>query len=416
MPLTDKGYVKRTALEIKTDIVNSLRQTIPEFTEQNADLQNNLIDSSIEGILVYEDMMNALFNAYSPDFSNDDIFFKFAESLGLRQKPKFQAQTTITFSGKYGDFIPKGTIITDENKTCEFITQDNVVCDTTGTASVLALSETEDIYPANTLTEIKTILATDKTKTPITATNKVDSLKYIAEETNAELKARSQAKLRSVRQGGKMYADGLLKGIDGVDRRLVAFYDKTIQYNEGDDKQFWVKGIEAVVGGGSDEEVAKALYLSFLETQKLISKPSNDETDRSKQVTLYIYDNPVSIEFTRPKVLEIGIMCYVAFTATLASPVALQYLTQNDVTKYVNSLKVGTNINKYSLIEIIMPLIVGAGMPSHTIKSIDFKYKIKGIDGERYKEFNKDGYIEEILFDCYTILYEYGFEINSADT
>lgn len=408
--LTSQGFVKKTADEIKAEIVASLRQTIPEFTEQNADLQNNLIDSSIEGILVYQNMMNALFNAYSPDYSNDDLFLKFAESIGLRQKGAFKAQTTITFKGKYGDFIPRNTIITDAEGTCEFKTQDNVVCDTTGTANVLALSETEDIYEANTLTTIKTILGNN-----ITATNQVASLKYIPSETTASLKARAQAKLRSVRQGGKLYAEQLLKGIDGVDRRLVAFYDKTIKYTEGEKenaKDYYVKGIEAVIGGGSDEEVAKALYLSFIETQKLISCPSDDVENRKKSVTLYVYNNPVTIDFTRPKVLELGIKTLIAFTEITVSPIALQQLTQDAVREYINNLKVGTQVNKYSLIEIIMPIIVNAGMPSYTMKSIDFRYKIG--DSE-YKKFNDDGYIDSVEFDCFCILQEYGFEINSGE-
>lgn len=409
MALTSKGYIKRTADEIKADIIASLRQTIPEFTEQNADIQSNLLDTSIEAILQYENMMSALFNAYSPDYSNDDLFLKFAESIGLRQKGDFKAQATITFKGKYGDFIPRNTIITDAEGTCEFKTQDNVVCDTTGTANVIALSETEDIYEANTLTTIKTILGDN-----ITATNQVASLKYIPSETTASLKARAQAKLRSVRQGGKLYAEQLLKGIDGVDRRLVAFYDKTIKYTEGEKenaKDYYVKGIEAVIGGGSDEEVAKALYLSFIETQKLISNPSDDILNRKKSVTLYVYNNPVTIEFTRPKVLELGITSKVAFTDTIASPVALQQLTQDAVREYINNLKVGTQVNKYSLIEIIMPIIVNAGMPSYTMKDIDFTYKIG--DGE-YKKFNSDGYIDEIEQDCYVVLQEYGFEINTT--
>ena len=51
MPLTQNGYVKRTVSEIKADIVTRLQQKLPDFTEQNADLQNDLLDTSIEPIL-----------------------------------------------------------------------------------------------------------------------------------------------------------------------------------------------------------------------------------------------------------------------------------------------------------------------------------------------------------------------------
>ena len=405
MPLTQNGYVKRSASEIKSDIVAKLQQRVPDFTEQDADLQNDLLDTSIEPILQYEDLMNALFNAYSPGYSNDDLFKKFAESLGLRQRAEFKAQVTLTFTGKYGDFIPANTIVTDENGKVEFKTQENIVCDTTGTASVLALSETEDIWNSGELNTIKTIIGDG-----ISVINKSDSLKFIPVETEAELKARAQAKLRSVRQGGKMYAEGLLAGVEGVDRRLIAFYDKTI-VSKFEQNTYYSKGIECVIGGGSDAQVAKALYLSFLETQKLISKPSNgEESTRKRSVFLYIYNNPVQVDFTRPKLLEVGIQMKIAFTSAISTPVALQQLTQKAVTDYINSLKVGTQVNKYSLIEIIMPLLVDAGMPTYTMKNIDFEYKI----GEKgtYGPFNSDGYIKEIEFDCYCVLLEYGVVIN----
>lgn len=411
MPLSKEGYTKRTASEIKEDIVNSLRQTIPEFVEQDADLINNLIDTSIEAILQYENLMNTLFNSYAPDFANDDIFLKFAESVGVRAKNEFQAQATITFKGKYGDFIPRNTIITDANGLCEFKTQENVVCDSTGTANVLALSETEDVWEVGTLNTIKTILGGD-----ITATNQVASLKYIPAEDTASVKARAQAKFRSVRQGGKLYAEQLLKGVDGVDRRLVAFYDTTISYNEGTEQNpvyYYVKGIEAVVGGGADEDVAKALYLSFLETQKLISNPSDDKANRRKSMTLYIYNNPVTIEFTRPKVRELYLTAKISFNDVNTSPTAIQYLTQAAVTEYVNNLKVGIQINAYSLIEVIMPLIIANGMPAYTIKDISFEYKI-GESGA-YQAFNSDKAIPTEK-DHYYILNGYGVEINTNTT
>lgn len=405
--LTDKGYIKRTAEEIKKDLLVSIKQSVPEFTEQPADLQSDLLNTSIESMLVYENMMSALFNAYSPDFSNDDLFLKFAESLGLRQKAEFKAQTTLTFTGKYGDFIPKNTIVTDEAGTCEFKTQDNAVCDSVGVVNVLALSETEEVFQPNKLTKIKTILGGN-----ISVTNKVASLKYIPSETIASVKARAQAKLRSVRQGGKLYADQLLKGIDGVDSRLVAFYDKTIKYekNEKEKKEYYIKGIEAVIGGGTDVEVAKALYLSFIETQKLISNPSDKPDERKRQVVIYIYDNPVVIEFTRPKLLEIEIIFKVTFTDITSTPLALEQLTQKAVTDYVNNLKVGIGINKFSLIKIVMPILIDAGIPAYTIKTMDFMYKLNGSES---KAFNSDGFIPEILFDCYCILTKYGVEINA---
>lgn len=408
MPLTQQGFVKRTASEIKEDLINHISQTLPDFTEQDADLTSDILNTSIISILQYEDMLNTLFNGYSPDFSNASLFKAFAESVGLRQRVAFNAQVTLTFSGKFGDFIPKDTICTDAQGLVEFKTQDNIVLDTTGTGSVLALSDTLEVWDAGQIATIKSIVGDG-----IAVTNKVASLKFIDEETEDELKARVQAKFRSVRQGGKLYAESMLKGVEGVDRRLVAFYDKTITQTF-EQNTYYIKGIEAVVGGGKDEEVAKALYLSFLETQKLVSNPSNNEAStRSREITLYIYNNPVTVRFTRPKLLQIGLQMNISFTSNISTPIALQNLTQSAVTNYVNNLKVGIPINLYSLIEIVMPILVDSGIPSYTMREISFIYKISNdtIDTS-YKAFNDSGFIPEILDDCYCELSEYGVVIN----
>lgn len=403
MPLTQNGYIKRTASEIKQDLINRLRLTIPDFTEQPADLQNDILDTSIEGILQYEDLLSTLFNAYSPSFSNADLFKKFAESVGLRQRYSFSAQVTLTFTGKYGDFVPKGTIVTSEGG-AEFITTENVVISTTSTANVLALSETEEIFQPGEINILKSVITEG-----ISVTNLSASLKYIPTETAKELTARAQAKLRSARTGGKLYATQLLKGLPGVDSRLISFYNRESE-QVINQQTMYVKGIEAVVGGGKDEVVALALYKSFLETAKLLSLPSGQESSRTKEVVLYIYNNPVPIVFTRPKLLEIGLEMNINFSSALSTPLALQGITQDAVTAYINSLNVGIKVSKFALINITMPLLVDAGIPAHTIKAFEFRYKI-GETGA-YANFSSDGFIPEVEHDCYCTLIEYGVVIN----
>lgn len=404
MPLTQNGYVKSTAAELKEKLINKLREEVPDFVEQTADLQTSLIDTSISDLLLYEDMMSTVFNSFGPSYSNQDLFRKFAESVGLMAKEAFQAQVTLTFTGKFGDLIPKSAIVTDEDEKVEFKTGSAAVIGTTGEVSVLAYSETEDIYQPGTITKLKSILSDG-----ITVTNKSASLKYIAEETDEQLLKRAQAKLRSARLGGKLYATSLLNSVAGVDPRLVAFYNRET-WQVLNDTKMYVKGIEAVIGGGADEEVALALYKSFLETQKLISVPSSDETNRITQVTLYVNNNPVDVMFTRPKLVEVKLTLKLAFSSSLSSPVALQSLTESTVTNYINSLQVGIPISQYALIEKIIPLLTDAGIPAYTLTSIKFEYNTD--DNQEYREFDINGFIPEIEKDCYASLTGYSVVIN----
>lgn len=405
MGLTQNGYVKSTVTELKDRLIEEVRQNVPDFSKQPADLQNNLIDTSIADILQYEDMMSTLFNAYSPAFANKEIFRKFAESVGLRAKTAFKAQVVLTFKGKFGDLIPQNTIVTPKGKDdVQFLTANAAILSTTGEASIIAYSETEEQFQPGEITNIKSIL-TDG----ITVTNKAASLKYIPEETEEQLMRRAQAKMRSARLGGKLYATSLLNSVEGVDPRLVAFYNRNFE-QVIDETKFFVKGIEAVIGGGQDEDVALALYKSFLETQKLISAPSNNEKNRTTQVTIYVNNNPEEILFTRPKLIEVGLKLFLTFSSSLSSPIALQNLTIDTVTNYINSLQVGIPISQYALIEQIIPLLTDAGIPAYTLTSIKFQYFTN--DNAQLRDFSVNGFVPEIEKDCYAVLIDYTVEIN----
>lgn len=405
MPLTQEGYIKSTVQELRDRLTDQVRQYVPDFSKQPADLQNNLIDTSIADILQYEDMMSTLFNAYSPAFANKEIFRKFAESVGLRAKTEFKAQVVLTFKGKFGDLIPQNCIVTPKGKeSVQFLTAEAAILSTTGEASVLAYSETDETFQPETLTNLKSILSDG-----ITVTNKAASLKYIPEETEEQLMRRAQAKMRSARLGGKLYATSLLNSVEGVDPRLVAFYNVNSEQTI-DSNKMYVKGIEAVIGGGKDEDVALALYKSFLETQKLVSSPSSNEKNRTTQVTIYVNNNAEEILFTRPKLVEIGLQLNLSFSSSLSSPIALQSLTIDAVTNYINSLQVGIPVSQYALIELVIPILTNAGIPAYTLTSVKFKYLTN--ENKQLRDFSINGFISEIEKDCYPILTNYTVEIN----
>ncbi len=82
--LNENGYTKSTAEEIKASLVEKVKQRIPEFEELDADIQNNLLDTSITGLLYYENLVSVLLNAYAIDYSCQDLFLK--SSRGIRVK------------------------------------------------------------------------------------------------------------------------------------------------------------------------------------------------------------------------------------------------------------------------------------------------------------------------------------------
>ncbi len=55
----------------------------------------------------------------------------------------------------------------------------------------------------------------------------------------------------------------------------------------------------------------------FFETQKLISEPSGKDQDdikeRKKEINLYLYNNKVTIQFTRPKKIDLNLKFFITF-------------------------------------------------------------------------------------------------------
>ena len=81
--LTNEGYKTRTAQEWQEIIVNAMQTQNPDFALNPADLQSDLINTSIQKIMQFEQLTALMLNAYSTGFNNNMIFRKFAESIGL---------------------------------------------------------------------------------------------------------------------------------------------------------------------------------------------------------------------------------------------------------------------------------------------------------------------------------------------
>lgn len=219
--LTSNGYVKRTPEEVQSSIIQELKKKNPNFEKMDYDVQANLIDTGVEKILQYENILAAMFNAYSVDGSNNFFFLQMGEELGLRMKKSYNAQVVLRFRGLPGDIIPIHTKVKDSSGHYQFETWERVVLGTTGEVDVVAYGEADSIVPAGKLVHLVTILSDG-----ITVTNPLPSMEKIEAETFEQYKIRAQARLRSPRMGGRLYAESCITSLAGVDPRLVEFHSR----------------------------------------------------------------------------------------------------------------------------------------------------------------------------------------------
>lgn len=409
MPLEANGYVKRSPPEIKEALVKDLQNNSPEWVVAAADVQNNILDAAIPAIMQFENLMADMINSFAPGNANDFMWEQLATSLNLQRQQKFQSQVELEFKGPKGLIVPQGTTISSEDDSFTFEIEENGVIDSTGVVRLTGYSDSEEVATPNSLTKINQVISDD-----LVVTNPTASLKFIPEETLAQLKERAQMKLRNPRKGAFDYAMFKLLSIQGVDRRLIQFriidYNIKTQENEIDIIKN-IRGVEAIIGGGEVAEVALALFESFVETQKLISQPSGNEESRSVAFTLTFAGSPIVINFTRPKLLNLEITLSATFQNTSVTSESLDGMVRTYLTNYINNKRVGTSFNKNTLDKIIMNLLEKGGVVSENIVKLDYELKVNNEE----TRFDAKGYLSEVEYDCYLILTDLVCKISNTD-
>lgn len=390
--LTSAGYIKRDAETIKNQMVQKLQNSGVDFLNLPADIQNNLLDTAVVPIMEMENIVSDLITAYSPNYANDFIWNILATTMGLKRKKEYKASVELSFTGNPGVYIPEGTQVNS------YETSKSVVIGTSGSVIVTAYSDIEEEAAANTLTQLNTIID-DSVK----VTNIQASIPYISNETTEQMKWRAQAMLRNPRKGSYDFAKAKLEAVEGVNPRLIQFIETTITekvVENGIDVQYAQKGIEAIIGGGTQEEVAVALFESFVETAKLISQPSNGETARTNEYVIDYFGSPLTIKWTRPKLISLDLVVTLKFKDVTLTGESFVTMLTDPLTNFINTRLLGVPFNKSSVDGFIFDILVDKGFDLDRLISLQYDVQANGADAQ----WNADNYLEVVQHDCYTEL------------
>lgn len=402
MPLTKLGYEKRSPTTIKEEMKNMLAEQGTAFFDAPADVQNMMLDTAIVPLLQFENLVADMVNCYGLDYANDAVWLNIANTLGLVKKQASRSSVDLKFTGTPGTFIPANT------KVGNFKTEKSITLNSTGVGVVTAFSdEVVDIAPAHTLTEITTIVAEG-----LQVTNPEASIPANEEETIESLRTRARAILRSSRKGSYDYALARLAAIEGVQSNRIRFKPVDFSYETRKDGQTFiqlVRGVEAVVGGGEVSEIATALFESFLETAKLLSQPSNNETDRSVTFAIKYFGSDIPIVFTRPKLLDMELKLILIFKNLTISGDSLDGMIRDSITSFMNDRDLGLPLNKNALDAFIYNKLTAGNIDITNLVRLDYEIKLNN----EKAEFSSNGYLEELKDDCYLNLSGFGIEIGS---
>ena len=380
--LTATGWKKKTHEEIKESLVVYLKDVDPTFEEFAADIQNNLLDTAIPVIMEIQNMLGDVVNSYAPGYNNDFMWEQMASSVNLAYKDARNAQVTLLFSGTPGVYISKDTEVG------AFKTSETVVVGSTGEVYVSAYAESEVEAPANTLTTISSTIDDS-----LTVTNPTAAIPFVDKETAEQLKNRAQKKLRNPRIGAIDYAEQAIKTVDGVVDRLVGF--NMIQTATQ-------QGIECIVGGGDDYELATVLAEAFLNLERLQSAPSDNEFDRRVEKKILFHGSSLAVEWTRPKKYDLAIALQLSFRGISVYKGRIEEVLLVKLQDIINNMQVGLPINQNLLNGALFEVLSEINIHKRYLQSS--VWTITDTTTSNTLQWDTYGYLTAMKKDCYAEL------------
>lgn len=379
---TEKGFVKRSPAEIKEALSKWMIENSYGFTNQTADIQNNILDTFIPCILEMENLTADIANGYAPAYANQFMWEILAQNNGLEYKDESQSSVVLKFSGEPGTYIPANTKLNND-----FVTENSVVLDTTGNAYVTAYSTSDGEYDANTITEILSSVPNG-----VTVTNPASATPAKPAMTADELKLNAQRKFRNALISNEDYCTMKLLELKGIDERLIN-YRITGDTNRNT--------IECVIGGGDVNEVANVLFNSFVKPSDFNSTPSDNDTNRTVTTRIKFYSGDFEIKWTLPKELKIAINLSMSLSSSNLSGDTFKQYLEEKLSEEINSRRVGTPLNIATLNKIVYDGLDYYNVDIADVSRVD--WSISDGNGKAIS-FDKNDMLNDIYFDVYTTL------------
>lgn len=137
--ITNQGYQPSTPQELQEQLVNYIKINNPNFTLYPADLQSDLINTSIADLFQYEKLTEMMLNTIAPSQSNEWLFNEFANFFGLSKNEATNNSVVLEVSGlNPSAYIPSG--LTWSCSGGDFINNAPFLANDKGVANVVALS------------------------------------------------------------------------------------------------------------------------------------------------------------------------------------------------------------------------------------------------------------------------------------
>lgn len=390
MELNKTGIILSTPEQIRQDLINKVTSQIPGFEGLPYELQQNLIDESVQVIAYIEEAIGTLFNSFSTDYATNPMFERLGNSFGIEKNPAIYSSVSVTFTGTVGTLIPERTEIKNADGSIKVYTQTQSIIPSTGSVVVFCVSEDySGEIPVGEMTVCENIFN-------VTVTNETAGNAGLEGETESQFRSRVWDTIKGVRQGSLYAFRSRVLQVAGVDERKTRVVP--VNYDEGG---IGYRGLIVVVGGGDSAEVAAAIMDSFLETQKLRTEEKDKGTAETVSVTVYNDIFPVS--FIRPA--KCGLQVTISFKIDFDTDLELlQNTISAAVTEKINSIFCGQPFSQIDFDNLVADTAVAFGVPRDSIGRISYDVKYQYNDAGGYQAASFDDLLRFVpAFDSFFI-------------
>lgn len=246
-----------------------------------------------------------------------------------RSEGSYSTITTMTLTGVAGTPVPAGTRFESSTTGYRFTLDQQVTLNTDGVGSGSATCSTigEIEADANSVTRI-----VDTVSGLVSATNTTAAVPGTAVESDGSLRLKRSA---SVGLAGNNQVDSMLGALFNVDsvRRVRIYENDTDSADVSDDNPYGLpaNSISPIVDGGTDDDVAMAIYLK---------KSPGVILNQAGTAVSVVVTSPVSsimtknIKFSRPKYVNMVLVIKVKDDGTLPSQETLEPLIADAILEY----------------------------------------------------------------------------------
>lgn len=290
--VTETGFEAKRLSAVITDAEAALALIVdpvsgetlePDFGSEDPAMQ--LVKVPLDAVGAAWEVAQVVFDQFDPTKATGAALSALVALNGLQRQPSTASTVTLTLTGTPGTYIPAGQLVSDQDNTVQWQTDDDVTLSGagTGTTSATALTFGPIEAAAGVLDSIVTPLPGWANVTNATAASVG---RYVETDTELRLRRSKSTMAPAASPVESVYAN--LANIAGVT------YVRVYQNNTltTDSRGIAPKSVAAVVVGGSDEDIAMEL---------LARTGVSAGWFGTTTVTLYdVQNEPYAVRFSRP--------------------------------------------------------------------------------------------------------------------